>query len=182
MSLLTKAFQQYLSCHVRLLLDDVNDHSSRLLADNVRLSSKMIRSLESLNLRYKELEGAITNRVALIHHETEKTQWDHPKMVEIVNNLSEFNEIKFSAYRTAIKLRSLQKNLYLDLIQIDDLIDIFNQNKLQDVTDDQMDVSEMVMTLLPIYELIQRENTNLLRSVPLAIDLCLNWLLNVYDP
>ncbi|KHJ44935.1 zinc finger, ZZ type [Trichuris suis] len=212
------AFQQYLSCHVRLLLDDVNDHSSRLLADNVRLSSKMIRSLESLNLRYKELEGAITNRVALIQyalrnygpssqhflqgsvslpweravssnrvpyyisHETEKTQWDHPKMVEIVNNLSEFNEIKFSAYRTAIKLRSLQKNLYLDLIQIDDLIDIFNQNKLQDVTDDQMDVSEMVMTLLPIYELIQRENTNLLRSVPLAIDLCLNWLLNVYDP
>ncbi|KFD63761.1 hypothetical protein M514_02808 [Trichuris suis] len=213
-----QAFQQYLSCHVRLLLDDVNDHSSRLLADNVRLSSKMIRSLESLNLRYKELEGAITNRVALIQyalrnygpssqhflqgsvslpweravssnrvpyyisHETEKTQWDHPKMVEIVNNLSEFNEIKFSAYRTAIKLRSLQKNLYLDLIQIDDLIDIFNQNKLQDVTDDQMDVSEMVMTLLPIYELIQRENTNLLRSVPLAIDLCLNWLLNVYDP
>ncbi|CDW56643.1 EF-hand 3 and Spectrin and ZZ and WW and EF-hand 2 domain containing protein [Trichuris trichiura] len=213
-----QAFQQYLSCHVRLLLDDVNDHSSRLLADNVRLSSKMIRSLESLNLRYKELEGAITNRVALIQyalrnygpssqhflqgsvslpweravssnrvpyyisHETEKTQWDHPKMVEIVSNLSEFNEIKFSAYRTAIKLRSLQKNLYLDLIQIDDLIDIFNQNKLQDVTDDQMDVSEMVMTLLPIYELIQRENVTLLRSVPLAIDLCLNWLLNVYDP
>uniref|UniRef100_A0A5S6Q921 Ras-related protein Rab-21 n=1 Tax=Trichuris muris TaxID=70415 RepID=A0A5S6Q921_TRIMR len=213
-----RAFQQYLSCHVRLLLDDVNDHSSRLLADNVRLSSKMIRGLENLNLRYKELEGAITNRVALIQyalrnygpssqhflqgsvslpweravstnrvpyyisHETEKTQWDHPKMVEIVNNLSEFNEIKFSAYRTAIKLRSLQKSLYLDLVQIDDLIDIFNQNKLQDVTDDQMDVSEIVMALLPIYELIQREHMTLLRSVPLAIDLCLNWLLNVYDP
>ncbi|KRY85779.1 Dystrophin [Trichinella pseudospiralis] len=217
-----RGFHQYLICHIRLLLDDVNDHSSRLLADNVRLSPAMIHSLESLNLRYKELELTIGDRIVIlqnalrqfgpssqhfleggaagsvvlpweravstnripyyINHETEKTQWDHPKMVEIINSFSEFNEVKFSAYRTAMKLRSLQKNLYLDLISIEDLVDIFNQRKLQDANDNQLDVSEMVMTLLPIYELVQRDNMNLLRSIPLAVDLCLNWLLNVYDP
>ncbi|KRZ62067.1 Dystrophin [Trichinella nativa] len=213
-----RGFHQYLICHIRLLLDDVNDHSSRLLADNVRLSPVMIHSLESLNLRYKELELTIGDRIVIlqnalrqfgpssqhflegsvvlpweravstnripyyINHETEKTQWDHPKMVEIINSFSEFNEVKFSAYRTAMKLRSLQKNLYLDLISIEDLVDIFNQRKLQDANDNQLDVSEMVMTLLPIYELVQRDNMNLLRSIPLAVDLCLNWLLNVYDP
>lgn len=44
--------------------------------------------------------------------ETEKTQWDHPKMIEMMVKLCEFNEVKFSAYRTAMKLRSVQKRLF----------------------------------------------------------------------
>ncbi|KRZ83108.1 Dystrophin [Trichinella sp. T8] len=147
-----RGFHQYLICHIRLLLDDVNDHSSRLLADNVRLSPVMIHSLESLNLRYKELELTIGDRIVILQ-----------------NALRQFGP-------------SSQHFLEVDLISIEDLVDIFNQRKLQDANDNQLDVSEMVMTLLPIYELVQRDNMNLLRSIPLAVDLCLNWLLNVYDP
>lgn len=44
-------------------------------------------------------------------HETELTQWDHPIMVKVIGELSNFNQIKFCAYRTAMKLRALQKRL-----------------------------------------------------------------------
>lgn len=44
-------------------------------------------------------------------HNTEITQWDHPAMVDILEQLSAFNQVKFSAYRTAMKLRAIQKRL-----------------------------------------------------------------------
>ena len=48
---------------------------------------------------------------AFCSHETERTQWDHPKMSDILLQLCNFNEVKFSAYRTGMKLRALQKRL-----------------------------------------------------------------------
>lgn len=44
-------------------------------------------------------------------HSLESTHWDHPKMIELMNSLLALNEVKFSAYRTALKLRTLQKKL-----------------------------------------------------------------------
>jgi len=44
-------------------------------------------------------------------HQTETTQWDHPQLEELMNSLSELNDVRFSAYRMALKLRSVQKFL-----------------------------------------------------------------------
>ena len=44
-------------------------------------------------------------------HQTETTQWDHPQVEELMNSLSELNDVRFSAYRMALKLRSVQKFL-----------------------------------------------------------------------
>lgn len=44
-------------------------------------------------------------------HDQESTHWDHPTMMDLLDSLTEFNHIKFSAYRTATKLRMLQKTL-----------------------------------------------------------------------
>ena len=44
-----------------------------------------------------------------------------------------------------------------------------------------MDVSDVVMILLPLYESVHERHADLLKSLPLAIDLCLNFVLNVYD-
>lgn len=46
-----------------------------------------------------------------ISHERETTHWDHPEMIELMKSLAELNEVRFSAYRTALKLRSVQKRL-----------------------------------------------------------------------
>lgn len=42
-------------------------------------------------------------------HQTQSTQWDHPQMTDLLSSLAEYNEVRFSAYRTALKLRSVQK-------------------------------------------------------------------------
>lgn len=44
-------------------------------------------------------------------HQTETTHWDHPKLEDLMNSLSEFNDVRFSAYRMALKLRRVQKFL-----------------------------------------------------------------------
>lgn len=44
-------------------------------------------------------------------HERETTHWDHPEMIELMKSLADLNEVRFSAYRTALKLRSVQKRL-----------------------------------------------------------------------
>ena len=47
----------------------------------------------------------------LFSHQTETTHWDHPEMVSTFKSLMTFNTIRFSAYRTAMKIRELQKKL-----------------------------------------------------------------------
>jgi len=44
-------------------------------------------------------------------HQLETTHWDHPKMIELMSSLADLNEVRFSAYRTAMKLRTVQKRL-----------------------------------------------------------------------
>uniref|UniRef100_A0A914XNP1 WW domain-containing protein n=1 Tax=Plectus sambesii TaxID=2011161 RepID=A0A914XNP1_9BILA len=213
-----KTFRHQLTS-VRTSVDDLNDWSSRLLADNVDLSEDAQATLESVNSRYKRLDQAITQRLAalenavkdfgpssqhflmesvahpweraisntrvpyFINHETERTQWDHPKMSDILLQLCNFNEVKFSAYRTGMKLRALQKRLCLDLVRLEDLDAAFEKQKLKEAANDRpIDVSDMVMTLLPVFETAQAAYPELIRSLPLAIDLCINFLLNIYDP
>lgn len=47
----------------------------------------------------------------IFSHQTETTHWDHPDMVNTFKSLMQFNTIRFSAYRTAMKIRELQKKL-----------------------------------------------------------------------
>lgn len=63
--------------------------------------------------------------------DTETTHWDHPKMTELMNALTEFDDVRYSAYRTAMKLRTVQQRLCLDLVCIDSLINIFDQHGLR---------------------------------------------------
>jgi hypothetical protein len=49
--------------------------------------------------------------IVFFSHQLETTHWDHPKMIELMNSLSDLNEVRFSAYRTAMKLRTVQKRL-----------------------------------------------------------------------
>ncbi len=44
------------------------------------------------------------------------TSWDHPKMIDLYKSFTNINDIRFSAYRTAMKLRTLQKRLWRNLI------------------------------------------------------------------
>uniref|UniRef100_A0A2K6SUV1 Dystrophin n=1 Tax=Saimiri boliviensis boliviensis TaxID=39432 RepID=A0A2K6SUV1_SAIBB len=114
-----------------------------------------------------------------LNHETQTTCWDHPKMTELYQSLADLNNVRFSAYRTAMKLRRLQKALCLDLLSLSAACDALDQHNLKQ-NDQPMDILQIINCLTTIYDRLEQEHNNLV-NVPLCVDMCLNWLLNVYD-
>ncbi|XP_075708852.1 dystrophin isoform X3 [Rhinoderma darwinii] len=114
-----------------------------------------------------------------INHDTQTTCWDHPKMTELYLSLADLNNVRFSAYRTAMKLRRLQKALCLDLLGLSAACDALEQHNLKQ-NDQLMDILQVINCLTTIYDRLEQEHNNLV-NVPLCVDMCLNWLLNVYD-
>ncbi|XP_066143524.1 dystrophin [Euwallacea fornicatus] len=115
-----------------------------------------------------------------INHSTETTHWDHPQMLELAACLLQLNEVRFSAYRTALKLRTIQKKLCLDLAGLNTVSESFDLHGLRAQNDKILDVADMILVLRAIYSHIAAQDDNLI-DVPLCVDMALNWLLNVYD-
>ncbi|XP_048793833.1 utrophin isoform X1 [Lagopus muta] len=114
-----------------------------------------------------------------INHETQTTCWDHPKMTDLFQSLADLNNVRFSAYRTAIKIRRLQKALCLDLLELNTTTEIFRQHKLSQ-NDQLIGVQDVISCLTTIYSGLEEKHSDMV-NVPLCVDMCLNWLLNVYD-
>ncbi|CAG5989285.1 unnamed protein product [Menidia menidia] len=114
-----------------------------------------------------------------INHQAQTTCWDHPKMTELYQALADLNNIKFSAYRTAMKLRRVQKALKLDSVAVSSLTEVFRDQELQQA-EHVMDVVEVIHGLTALYEKLEEERSVPV-NIPLCVDMCLNWLLNVYD-
>ncbi|TGZ53602.1 Dystrophin [Temnothorax longispinosus] len=112
-----------------------------------------------------------------INHHLETTHWDHPKMIELMSSLADLNEVRFSAYRTAMKLRTVQKRLCLDMLSLSTALEQFDSHGLRAQNDKLIDIPDMVTVLTSLYEVIAADNPTQV-SVPLCIDLAINWLLN----
>ncbi|XP_076317501.1 dystrophin-like isoform X3 [Tachypleus tridentatus] len=113
-------------------------------------------------------------------HLSETTHWDHPKMIELMESLGEYNEVRYSAYRTALKLRTVQKQLCLVFMDLNNIINAFDQHGLRAQNDKLISITEMITCLSTIYESASSE-PGFLVNKPLSIDMCLNWLLNLFD-
>ena len=72
-------------------------------------------------------------------------------MMEMLDELTEFNNNKFSAYRTATKLRVLQKKLELDHAKMQMATDLFDEHGLRGQNDRLIDVNDMVVVLSALY-------------------------------
>uniref|UniRef100_A0A4W3HNV9 Utrophin n=1 Tax=Callorhinchus milii TaxID=7868 RepID=A0A4W3HNV9_CALMI len=114
-----------------------------------------------------------------INHQIQSTCWDHPKMTELFHSLGDLNNVRFSAYRTAMKIRRLQKALCLDLLDLNTAHSIFEQHKLTQ-NEQLLNVTEVINCLTTIYDGLEQSHKDLV-NVPLCVDMCLNWLLNVFD-
>ncbi|ESO83438.1 hypothetical protein LOTGIDRAFT_169302 [Lottia gigantea] len=115
-----------------------------------------------------------------VDHSTETTHWDHPAMSDLIFALNDLNEIKFAAYRTAMKFRMLQKKICLDLVAMTVCIEAFERHGLRGKNDKLMDILEVINCITTMFEVVAEEHPNIV-NVPLSVDLVLNWLLNVYD-
>ncbi|KAM4537905.1 dystrophin [Fundulus diaphanus] len=125
-------------------------------------------------------QGISPNNVPYyINHQTQTTCWDHPKMTELYQSLADLNNVRFSAYRTAMKLRRLQKALCLDLLSMQTACEVFEQHNLKQ-NEQLLDISQLVACLTSLYQQLEQSHSHLV-NVQLSVDMCLNWLLNVYD-
>ena len=114
--------------------------------------------------------------------ESQETQWDHPEYVQMMQELTEMNVIKYSAYRVALKLRKVQQKLCLDLLDISSALVCFQSHGLAADNDTLgIFIPEMVTVLASIFETLhQCEGEEV--GVAECVDLTLNWILNIYDP
>ncbi|CAF5135895.1 unnamed protein product, partial [Rotaria sp. Silwood1] len=92
------------------------EHSIQSLSQRVQLLQDSVKTSESdiysKSVEYPWQRAIAFNKVPyFINHSDQSTSWDHPKMLELMRSFSNFNDIRFSAYRTAMKLRTLQKRL-----------------------------------------------------------------------
>ncbi|CAF1638565.1 unnamed protein product, partial [Adineta ricciae] len=115
-----------------------------------------------------------------INHSDQTTSWDHPKILELMRSFANFNDIRFSAYRTAMKLRALQKRLCLDLTSLSDIIGVFEQEEVTDALNKMIDIDQIQVYLQKIFEKTANEYPQLINGI-VTVDLTLNWLLNIYD-
>jgi hypothetical protein len=106
------------------------------------------------------------------------TSWDHPKMIDLYKSFTNLNDIRFSAYRTAMKLRTLQKRLWLDFVDISDVIEALEAHKQNEKN---LDTIQVIQCLNKLFQPAYKQNIQLI-DIVLAVDLTLNWLLSVYDP
>ena len=115
-----------------------------------------------------------------VNHHEQHTQWDHPEFTDLMESLLEMNTVKYSVYRMALKLRKVQQKLCLDLLDLKSAIFAFDQHGLTaDKHDNFIKVPEIVVILTSIYEAVHEDEPEEV-IIPLCVDLCLNWLLNVY--
>uniref|UniRef100_A0A1I8EJT8 Calponin-homology (CH) domain-containing protein n=1 Tax=Wuchereria bancrofti TaxID=6293 RepID=A0A1I8EJT8_WUCBA len=171
-------------------LKSINDRMTKLKSDLRIRTAALERAMtdfgpssqhflrDSVQAPWQRAVSASNHLPYYINHETEVTQWDHPAMVEIMEELTAFNQVKFSAYRTAMKLRAIQK---LDLLTLED-IDLSLQALNSMLGEQCLSMKDAVMCLVPLFETAQEKYPKLIHSIPLAVDLLLNFVLNVFDP
>jgi hypothetical protein len=98
-----------------------------------------------------------------------------------MSDLLDMNSIKYSAYRLALKLRRVQQRICLDLLDLEAAVLGFDEHGLTaDRHDMAIEIPEMIVILTSIYETLDQEEPEEI-DVQLCVELCLNWLLNVYD-
>lgn len=67
----------------------------------------------------------------------------------------------------------------VDLLKLSSVVDVFREQDLLQ-SEHVMDVVEVIHALTSLYERLEEERSVLI-NIPLCVDMCLNWLLNVYD-
>lgn len=67
----------------------------------------------------------------------------------------------------------------VDLLKLSSVVDMFREQDLLQ-SEHVMDVVEVIHALTSLYERLEEERSVLI-NIPLCVDMCLNWLLNVYD-
>ncbi|CAD5119895.1 DgyrCDS8475 [Dimorphilus gyrociliatus] len=115
-----------------------------------------------------------------VNHVLQKTQWDHPQFVKLLQSFEELDNIKFAAYRTSAKLRRLQKYLKLQQMTLSQISLAFDQQGLANNMQSYVDCRQLQNILTKIaHPLLKYIVTN--KEFDSIIQQLVNLMLNLYD-
>ena len=69
----------------------------------------------------------------------------------------------------------------MDLLDVNHADEAFQNQGFRNGNDQLIDVMEVINCLLTMYERLGEDHPDQVNSVPLCVDLVLNWLLNIFD-
>ncbi|KAI4901901.1 hypothetical protein NFI96_022255 [Prochilodus magdalenae] len=186
---MVKAFQEEIA-PIQDNVNQVNKLASTFRAPGIQLSPDNLNRIDDLNTRWRLLQISIEGHLVqlteahrdlgphsqkflqasvqspfersvspnnvpyYINHQTQTTCWDHPKMAELYQSL-------------------------VDLLGMSAACEAFEQHSLKQ-NEQFIDIMQMINCLTSIYDRLEQQHSSLV-NVPLCVDMCLNWLLNVYD-
>ncbi|XP_038068197.1 dystrophin-like isoform X2 [Patiria miniata] len=116
-----------------------------------------------------------------INHMSERTQWDHPEFIKALRMLDEMSNIQLAEYRAAMKLRMLQKQLNLDLVDISTISSSFDQHGFRHHNDIVLDVVQLRSIIYEVFYVTYSRRHSSMVDVGSSTDLVLNWIYNLYD-
>ncbi|KAL3867790.1 hypothetical protein ACJMK2_040637 [Sinanodonta woodiana] len=112
-----------------------------------------------------------------INHKFERTSWDHPFLTKIMEELDDFVAIRYAAYRTAKKLRLLQRRLFMDQVDIASIQRVFEEHGLPAGTKQIIHPRYLLKILTGIYTASKRSP----RETEILALLMQNVLINLFD-
>ncbi|XP_064386652.1 dystrophin-like isoform X2 [Halichondria panicea] len=116
-----------------------------------------------------------------INHGDGASQWEHPDISEVVVRMDGMNEIKFAAYRTAMKLRTVQKVTHLNVVSKNHLERAFFELGLATPQSTEvMTVQELEALLSKLFHLAQRGRAQFIQPDS-CVEVTLSWLLKCLD-
>ncbi|CAB1337175.1 unnamed protein product [Coregonus sp. 'balchen'] len=156
----TKLFKEELT-QVKEGMKHINDLAHELAISDVHLSMDNGRSLEHLNSRWKLLLPSRPD--------------------DVLGSSKNDRAVPGTGFFHLGPYRPPPQGLrHLDLLTLVSVVDVFREQDLQH-GEHVMDVVEMIHALTGLYERLEEERRAIVVNIPLCVDMCLNWLLNVYD-
>ncbi|KAL5486849.1 hypothetical protein EMCRGX_G019384 [Ephydatia muelleri] len=115
-----------------------------------------------------------------INHHTEKVQWDHPHISEVLRDTDGLNDIRYAAYRTAMKLRAMQKATQMNMVQMSIVKQAFIDMGLGETQNSStLSVVELESLIAKIYCLAHHQTTTLNPNE--SANVSISWLLKCLD-
>uniref|UniRef100_A0A2K6K040 ZZ-type domain-containing protein n=1 Tax=Rhinopithecus bieti TaxID=61621 RepID=A0A2K6K040_RHIBE len=158
---------------INLKVKTVNDLSSQLSPLDLHPSLKMSRQLDDLNMRWKLLQVSVDDRLKQLQEAHRDFGPSSQHFLSTSVQLPWQRSISHNKVPYYIKKNKIR------VLLLSTTNEIFKQHKLNQ-NDQLLSVPDVINCLTTTYDGLEQMHKDLV-NVPLCVDMCLNWLLNVYD-
>lgn len=116
-----------------------------------------------------------------ICHKTESTSWNHPFYLKIIEELDEYRDIRYAAYRTAFKIRHIQKRLKLHHVKLEAMKEMFDCHGYPESCDTVIGCEELQELLTSVYQTADQAANVTIQQAEVFAQLLQNLVLNLFD-